>query len=311
MNKTVSIVNWVLLVILVAIWGASFVAIKIAITDIGPAWLAAARLGLATILMIFYAKITNISPPKGVREWTISAILGIIGTTLPFALIGWASQFVPSGIAGLMMATNPILVLLLAIIALPQEPPTKSRMVGLFIGFIGTSLVIMGRVDQVVSASQTLEIQPGFDWTLIAYFALLMGALGYAINNVVSRRATHMPHATRGYGALLTAAPAAILLAALSEPFPNIGAMSGDAIGAIIYLAVLPTWIATLLLYRLIAQTSASFVAQSNYLVPATAIALGAWILGEQLATLQYLGFVLILVGIAVAEGILRRKKQA
>lgn len=301
--------NWVILVILVTIWGASFVAIKIAITDIGPAWLAASRLGLAAILMVIYAKITKIPPPRGAREWGISAVLGIIGTTLPFALIGWASQFVPSGIAGLMMATNPILVLLLAIIILPEEPPTKTRIVGLFIGFMGATLVIMGRASQTLPTSQAFTIQPGFDWTLIAYFALLMGALGYAINNVVSRRATHMPHATRGYGALLTAAPAAILLAALSEPFPNFLTMSNDAIGAIVYLAVLPTWIATLLLYRLIAQTSASFVAQSNYLVPATAIALGAWILGEQLAMLQYLGFGLILIGIAIAEGIFRRRK--
>ncbi len=299
-----------LLFALVIIWGASFVAIKVAITDITPAWLAASRIVIATILMIGFAWITKIRLPRGNHEWGVSLVLGVIGTTLPFALIGWASQFVPSGIAGLMMATNPMLVLLLAIVALPDEPPTKRRIGGLVIGFLGVAMVIAARADPQFSLppSSTL-FQTGFDWSLLAYLALLLGALGYAINNVVSRRATNMPHTTRGYGALLTAAPSAVILAILSEPFPDITAMHINSITAILYLAILPTWIATLMLYRLIAHTSAGFVAQSNYLVPATAILLGAWILGEQLAPIQYLGFGLILLGIGIAENLFKRKK--
>ncbi|MCF6326395.1 MAG: EamA family transporter [Devosiaceae bacterium] len=307
MNNTYSFTNWALLFALVIIWGASFVAIKIAITDITPAWLAASRILLATILMIGFARLTNIRAPSGRAEWGVALVLGVIGTTLPFALIGWASIFVPSGIAGLMMATNPMLVLLLAIFVLPDEPPTKTRIVGLLVGFLGVAMVIMGRAAPQVSLpiSNTLTT-PGFDWTLLAYLALLLGALGYAINNVASRRAANMPHATRGYGALLTAAPSAIILAALSEPFPDFFAMHINTLGAIFYLGVLPTWIATLILYRLIAHTSAGFVAQSNYLVPATAILLGAWLLGEQLAPIQYLGFGIILLGIGIAENLLK-----
>ncbi len=297
---------------LVIIWGASFVAIKIAITDITPAWLAAARIFIATILMIVYARLSNIRPPEGTAEWGVALVLGVIGTSLPFALIGWASMFVPSGIAGLMMATNPMLVLLLAISALPEEPPTPNRIAGLIIGFFGVAMVIAGRGDPDFSLPAATPLpQAGFDWSLLAYLALLLGALGYAINNVVSRRATNMPHATRGYGALLTAAPSAIILAALSEPFPEFFTMNINALGAIVYLAVLPTWIATLILYRLIAHTSAGFVAQSNYLVPATAILLGAWILGEQLALIQYVGFGLILLGIGIAESLFNSKKGA
>ena len=307
MANTSKLSNWILLILLVVIWGASFVAIKIAIIDIGPAWLAAARLGLATLLMIIYTKIFKIRPPKGAYEWGIASILGIIGTTLPFTLIGWASMYVPSGIAGLMMATNPMLVLLLAIVLLPEEPPTWPRTIGLVIGFMGVAFVIMGRtLPQPVTADM-----PQMDFSLIAYGALLLGTLGYAINNVVSRRATSMPHATRGYGALLTATPTAIIFATLSEGFPNVFNFQMESTLAIIYLGVLPTWIATLILYQLIAQTSSSFVALSNYLVPATAIILGALILGEQLTTLQYLGFGAILVGIGVSQGLIKGKRKA
>ena len=140
-----SVLDWILLFILVVTWGASFVAIKIAIADILPGWLAAIRLIIAAALMVAFARIMNIRPPKGHYEWVIAAVLGIIGTALPFALINWASLYVPSGIAGLMMATNPMLVLLLAIIVLPDEQPTLTRVIGLLIGFTGGVLVVVGR----------------------------------------------------------------------------------------------------------------------------------------------------------------------
>jgi len=304
-----SILDWILLFFLVVTWGASFVAIKIAILDISPAWLAAFRLFIATFLMLVFARMTNIRLPRGKREWLISSVLGVIGTTLPFALIGWASLYVPSGIAGLMMATNPMLVLILAIMFLPRERPTAGRMVGLLLGFAGVALVIGGRSGTLeFEQNQSANWLPGIDVTLLAFAALLAGALGYAINNVVSRRAVDMPHATCGYGALITATPAAILIAVFSEPLPTVFSVS--SLGATLYLAILPTWAATLIYYRLIAQTSSAFVAQSNYLVPATAILLGAVILGETLSAMQYAGFVTILLGIGIAEGVFERRTK-
>ncbi len=301
-----TIFDWFLLLVLVVTWGASFVAIKIAIVDIPPGWLAAFRLIIGAGLMAVFALFSGIRPPQGHYEWTIALVLGIVGTALPFALIGWASLYVPSGIAGLMMATNPMLVLILAIVLLPEEQPTLARIVGLIIGFTGVAAVIVGRPGAVESGA--LDI--GTDFSLLAFLALILGALGYAINNVISRRATTMPHATRGYGALLTAAPAATIFALVSEPFPTTFTQQG--IGATLYLGVLPTWIATLILYRLIAKTSAGFVAQSNYLVPAAAIILGAIILSEKLSYLQYAGFGAILLGIAIAENLFSpRDKKA
>ena len=307
MKQRRKITHWALLLLLVTIWGGSFVAIKIAITDIGPAWLAATRLFIATLLMILFARARGIRRPTGAHEWHIALVLGIIGTTLPFALIGWASYFVPSGIAGLMMATNPMLVLILSLTFLPEESPTWPQILGLIVGFLGVAMVILGRSAAVQMQVENIQL----DTSLIAYGALLLGALGYAINNVLSRRTTSIPHATLGYGALLTATPAALLIAALSEPFPDISGFKTDSYIAIIFLAVLPTWIATLLLYKLIAQTSSGFVALSNYLVPATAIILGAILLSEQLAPLQYLGFAMILLGIAVSQGLLKAPRSA
>ncbi len=298
-----SILDWILLFVLVVTWGASFTAIKVAITDITPAWLAAFRLIIATVLMAVFARVAGIRPPKGSHEWMIAAILGVIGTALPFIFISWASLYVPSGIAGLMMATNPMLVLLLAILFLPDEQPTLMRLTGLLVGFTGVALVIVGRPGALEQGA--LDIGP--DFSLLAFAALVLAALGYAINNVAGRRATSMPHTTRGYGALLTAAPAATILALFLEPFPI--QVSLQSAGATLYLAILPTWIATLILYRLIAQTSAGFVAQSNYLVPATAILLGALMLGETLGTLQYVGFAAILLGIAIAENVIQFKR--
>ncbi|HHG90443.1 MAG TPA: DMT family transporter [Devosia sp.] len=297
-----SVLDWVLLFFLVITWGASFVAIKVAVIDVSPAWLAAIRLIIATVLMAVFARLANVRPPRGASEWAVAAVFGVVGTALPFALINWASLYVPSGIAGLMMATNPMLVLLLAIVFLPDEQPTLTRVSGLLVGFTGVALVVLGRPGAFGHGGA----DPGPDFSLLAFAALAAAALGYAINSVAGRRATSMPHATRGYGALLTAAPAATILALFAEPFPT--QISLQSAGATLYLAILPTWIATLVLYRLIAQTSAGFVAQSNYLVPATAILLGAVMLGETLDILQYAGFATILLGIAIAENVIALK---
>jgi drug/metabolite transporter (DMT)-like permease len=271
-------------------WGSAFAGIKFIIGEIGPIWLAAIRLTGAAVLMIVYAQIAGTRLPKGTREWIACAFLGAVATVIPFALIGWASQSVASGVAGLMMAASPFLVLLISIFALPEESVTRARLVGLIVGFAGVALIILG-------GGAVLNGGSGVLWP---YLALLLAATGYALNTVVGRRTLSIPAATRAYGALLTGAAAGLILALFTEPFPVAAPFSTWA--AVGYLVLFPTFLASLLLYALLSRTSASFVSLTNYAVPATAVLLGAILYAEQLAPLQYAGFALVLAGITIAE---------
>jgi drug/metabolite transporter (DMT)-like permease len=294
-----TLADWIFLLLLVLIWGSSFATIKFSIEFFTPFWIAAIRLTIAAILMILFAFWRRIPLPKGKKQWLACAIMGGFGTAMPFMLINYASQFVPSSIAGLMMATVPIQVMLLSLIFLPAEKATPIRLLGLFCGFLGVAGVILGNGSEETAAAA---------FSLLPFILLVIATTGYASNGMISRNVLEMPAMTKSLGVLFFAAITAMLCALIFEPIPQGVPWSGWS--AVIYLAILPTWATTIILYRLLDNTSAAFVAQSNYLIPAASIIFGVVLFGERLAPLQFVGFGLILFGVAVSEGVIRRRRK-
>lgn len=296
-SRTLS--DWIFLLILVLVWGSSFATIKFAVGHFTPFWIAAIRLTIAAILMILFAFWRGVPLPKGKKQWLACAVMGSLGTAMPFMLINYAAQFVPSSIAGLMMATVPIQVMLLSLIFLPAERATPIRLLGLFCGFVGVAAVILGNdTNQTATAA----------FTLLPFILLVIATTGYASNGMISRNVLEMPAMTKSLGVLIFAAITATICALIFEPLPAAASPGGWA--ALLYLAILPTWATTIILYRLLDNTSAAFVAQSNYLIPAASIIFGAILFNERLAALQFVGFALILSGVAVSEGVIRRRRK-
>ncbi|MCF4099699.1 DMT family transporter [Maritalea mediterranea] len=291
--------DWIFLLLLVLIWGSSFATIKYSIEFFTPFWIAAIRLSLAAILMILFAIWRGIQLPQGKKQWLACAIMGSFGTAVPFMLINYASQYVPSSIAGLMMATVPIQVMLMSLIFLPAEKATPIRVLGLICGFLGVSGVILGNGAEETAAAA---------FSLLPFLLLVLATAGYATNGMVSRNVLEMPAMTKSLGVLIFGSLTALGCALMFDPLPTGVPLNGWA--AITYLAILPTWATTLILYKLLDDTSAAFVAQSNYLIPAASIIFGAVLFGEQLAALQFVGFALILFGVAVSEGVIRRRRK-
>lgn len=295
MNATPAPRDWLMICALVAMWGSSFVAIKFALGAAGPLWLAAIRLTLAAVLVTALAIPLRARWPRR-REWPIVIGLGILGNSAPFALISWASLYVPSGAAGLMMATAPILVMLIAVIALPEEPVTPKRVFGLLVGFGGVALVIFGR---------RVPDGPSLAGGILPYVALLGGATGYAANTVLGRLSGAVPVYTRTLGAMVAAAVCSLVIAALFEAPPHGTDPAGFV--ALVYLAAGPTALAAIVLYRVLDRTSSGFVSLTNYLVPIASIAFGAILFSERLGLLQYAGVAVILAAVWLASGIRRR----
>lgn len=291
--------DWIFLLFLVLVWGSSFATIKFAIDYFTPFWIAAIRLTIAAILMILFAFWRGVRLPKGKKQWLACAFMGSLGTAMPFMLINFASQYIPSSIAGLMMATVPIQVMLLSLIFLPAEKATPIRLLGLLCGFLGVAAVILGNGAEETAAAA---------FSLLPFILLVIATGGYASNGMISRNVLEMPAMTKSLGVLIFASITATLCALIFEPLPQSVPISGWS--AVIYLAILPTWATTIVLYRLLDNTTAAFVAQSNYLIPAASIIFGAILFGERLAALQFVGFGLILFGVAVSEGVIRRRRK-
>ncbi|MGV3651551.1 MAG: DMT family transporter, partial [Devosia sp.] len=189
--------DWFALMALIAVWGTSFAVIKVALTGMGPNWLAAGRLSIGALLVaLVFAP--RLEPLPRTRDYLALLFLGIIGNSVPFVFIGWASLTVPSAVVGLVMATSPIQVMLLSLILLPEEKLTPARLGGLLLGFAGVALVILGRQDDGGTAQLTGDLLP--------YFALVAAAGCYALNTIIARRLGGIPVAARGFGVLAGAA---------------------------------------------------------------------------------------------------------
>jgi drug/metabolite transporter (DMT)-like permease len=290
--------DWLWLATLVLMWGSAFIAIKLAVEAITPLWLVAIRMIIASSLMIAFAKWQNIRLPKGLREWGAMVLLGSIGTAIPFILISFAAPYVPSAIAGLMMATIPFQILLFSLVFLPEEKVTSVRLLSLVIGFAGVALVILGSPSFAADGSLAL----------LPFVLLILATTGYATNGIISRRMIDMPAMTKSYGSILVSTVIAILGALLFEPMPT--SMTWTAFSGAAYLAIFSTWAGTVVYYRLVDRTSVAFTSQTSYLIPIVAVALGALIFGEQLSPIQLVGFCAIIFGILIAEVILKRKKR-
>lgn len=284
--------EWSALLFLISVWGSSFALTKIAVQTIPPVWVPAIRLSLAALLLTVAMAASRTAWPRGLRNWLWLAWFAIVGNIMPFFMISWATQYVPSSLAGILMAVNPLLVLALARLLLPDEPIRLNNVVGFAIGFAGV-VTLIGPAILVNIGGAGIE--------LAAQLALILGALGYASMNVTARLAPKMGLTAISAGTMTVAAAIALAAAALYDPGGMAGA-STQSLSAVMLLGVFPTALATLCIYWLVGRAGSRFLATSNYAVPAFAILVGWVFLHETLERGDLAGFALILLGILISE---------
>ncbi|MDP7093522.1 MAG: DMT family transporter, partial [Gammaproteobacteria bacterium] len=221
--------------------------------------------------------------------WVFFLIIAVIGNCLPFFLISWGQQYVESGLAGILVASTPLVVLILSHFMLPDERLRIRHLVSFMLGFTGV-VVLMG-----ADLPMTLG---GSGNRLLAQFAIIGGAICYALATVIARR---MPPVSP----LVTSAGVMLLASGLMTPFIVAAAAplpeaSGPAILALGFLGVMGTGVSSILYFYLINLTGARFTSLLNYLVPAWALLLGVTILGEKFPISTWFALIIILSGLAL-----------
>ncbi len=285
--------DWVFLLALTVMWGSAFMLTKIAVGGLPPALVVAGRLALACVLLLGIAVVTVRRLPKGGRLWLFYAGIAFFGNALPFSLISWGQRSIDSGLAGILMAVMPLVVLGLAHYLIPGERMTLYRAGGFLLGFAGV-VVLMGP-DALVELSEG-------QGQLVPMLAVLGGAVSYAIAVVLAR--------LRPVSGVLSTAAATTLIATLlmlpvvfsttdftRPPEPNMTELL--AVGL---LGVFSTAIATVVYFRLINSAGPAFVSQINYLIPLWAVAIGVLFLGETLQRSHLYALALVLGGIFLSQ---------
>ena len=283
-----------MLAFLVLSWGSAIVLTRVAVSDVPPIWVTAGRVitgALALVLYRFVVIRQSWSLGWNHLPWVIW--LGLVSSALPFLLIAWGSQYTGSAIAGILMATIPLSVLGLAHVMLPDEKLTRGKAVGFLIGFIGVLLIIKPDSASLGSWGET---------ELIGQIAIFLASLCYALNAVTTRRMPPADNIDKATAVLIAAALMMLVACLLFEPFSGLGSISLEKWLILVYLGLFPTALAGLILFVLLEQTTAGFVATSNYLVPVVTAIGGIAFLGERLSANVWLGFAVIMVGLAISQ---------
>ena len=233
--NTGAVRNWGLLLALVAMWGSSFMFIKIGIATVPPVTLVAARLVLGAVILYTIMRARGLVLPPPDRRWLPYIALAILGNCLPFFLIAWGQQFIDSALAGILISIMPLATLVLAHFFIAGDRMTVHKAMGFAIGFAGI-VVLMGPA--------ALAGLGGAAGKALAQAAVLAGALCYAGNSVLARR-TIAGDFLVASTAVLIAAAVLMLPVALVVDYPYAGAPTAGSIAAIIWLGIGPTALAT------------------------------------------------------------------
>lgn len=290
--------DWALLIALGVIWGASFMATKLATEALPPMSVAAGRLTLATLTLgaILHLKGGRLPGWSGREDrlfWLAALGVAFLSNAMPFTALAWAQTHVESALAGVFMTTVPLFVLPLGYLFVPGELLSWRRVAGFVLGFSGV-LVLLG-------PTALSGIGSGPPTALLAQGACLLAAFGYASGGIVAKRAPQrglLPFALAGMSlATILTVPLALWHdgAVLAWPDPVAGA-------ALVYLGLLPTALATLMLLAVIRSAGPGFLSLVNYQVPVWAVVFGTLLLGEAASPRLGVALALILAGLAVAQ---------
>ncbi|MHA3914631.1 DMT family transporter [Halovulum sp. GXIMD14793] len=291
-----TLLSWMLLTFLGLIWGGSFLAVEVALEGFTPAWIAAIRISLAAVIITIASYAMGHGLPdhrtkEGRRLWLHCLGMALFSNAIPFTLLSWGQTEVTAGFAGITMAIVPLLVLPLAHVFVPGEVLTKRKALGFVIGFAG--VVVLIGPDSILKAGQG-------DLVGLARLACIASTLCYATGSIITRRAPPAHSMTFSAAALLLATVTLVPFAWMTEGIPT---STGAApwLG-VLYLALLPTAAATLLLVYVIKTAGPSFLSMVNYQVPVWAVLLGFIFLDETLPQAFFGALALILTGLAIAQ---------
>lgn len=298
-----AVVNWLLLLLLGLLWGASFLGVSMALTGFGPITIAAIRVAIAAaVLTTISFKMGHGLPTTrtftGRKIWRHGFGMALFTNAIPFSLLSWAQIHVSSGYAGITMAVVPLLVLPLSHFFIPGERLSKQKTLGFGVGFIGV-IVLIG-------PAQILE-SGGGDIENIARITCVIASCCYAIGSIITRLAPHGPQMAFSSAALLIASAMLIPVALIVEGIP---AMPNQiALFGVLYLGLFPTALATVILVYVIKAAGPPFLSLVNYQVPVWAVIIGMVVLNETLPGQFVWALGLILIGLGVSQARIWRSR--
>ncbi|NUP81830.1 MAG: DMT family transporter [Nonomuraea sp.] len=282
--------------LLAAIWGNSFFFIKVAVGVLHPLQVSFGRMAVGAVTLLLALAVSRRPLPRDPRLWGHFQIASVVLTTLPFTLFAYGEQYVSSVVAAIWNATTPLCTLAFTLL-LRAERATAARTAGLGLGFAGV-MVVLG-VWQPMAGGQ-------LGGSLACFGAAACYGLGGAyMGRFITGRRSEPPVVLAAAQLLTGTVQLAVITLVAGVPLVDTAAPA-EVWWSMLGLGGLGTGVAYLLLYRVQATAGVTTTSTVTYLLPVFAVVSGVALLGETISWNQPAGALIILLAIALTQGMLR-----
>jgi drug/metabolite transporter (DMT)-like permease len=266
------------------LWGTTFLAIRIAVSELPPLLAAGARFFTAGVLLFSFMRLKG-EPGPSRKQWRNLLVMGLLMFVAEYGPLFWAEKYVPSGIASVLEATLPLITLVLEMLILREQHFRWTVVVSTLLGFGGVGVLLLP------GAQGHLAILP--------CAAILAGAVTWSLGSVLSRR-MDLPQSrsmTAGAAMMLGGGILLALSASIGDmhPFPHVSMRAGLAL---VYLVVFGSLLAFTAFVWLLGRMPATRVASHAYVNPIVAVALGYFVAGEAITLRTLAGTLLVIISV-------------
>ena len=272
------------------IWGSTWLGIKVSLVSLTPFYSVGFRFLIASILVLIFVKYKKIEIMMDKTSILLYLVMGFLSYTIPYGLVYWGEQFIPSGLAAVLFGVYPFFVLLLSYLFLPGESIGFFKVLGIVLGFSGTLIIFSENIGGDISSY------------LLGMIALVVSALIQATNSVIIKKfGSYLNPLSMNFVPMLIAGISFLLIAIPIENFDEL-IFDANAYLSVIYLALFGTVIAFTAYYWLLKRVSVVILSLITFINPIIALILGWIVYDEKLSSQLLLGSILVLTGLLWAN---------
>ncbi len=297
-NEKVKIILGYILITL--LWGSTWLVIRIGLDSLTPMFAVGIRFFIASLFVLLIMKISKIELQIDSVAIKLYIFLGFFSFIIPFSLVYWGEQYVPSGLTSVIFAVFPFFVILFSWLMLSDGKIGIYKLIGSIIGFGGISVVFWN------------DISSDFSGYSLGMMAILLSAFIQGLSAVVVKKyGSHINPLSTIFVPLLLAGIVLIPTGLIFENYESM-VLDSKAVFSVLYLSIFGTVVAFATYFWLLKKISVVILSLSTFLTPIIALLLGVIVLHEKFTTYHFVGSSLVLIGILFANfgGLLKFYKE-
>jgi drug/metabolite transporter (DMT)-like permease len=282
---------WIAFAIISTVWGTTWLAIRIGLETVPPFLSAGIRCLLASVVLYALVRFRRLPIPMTAQASKVYVSLGVLTIGIPFALIYWGQQYIPTGLSSILFGAFPFCVAVLSHLMLRDEPMSLSKGIAIVLGFAGVVIIYY--------TESSIADPLGLLGMSAVLFSVLLQALALVLIKKYGEQVSplSMNFVGMAMGGIM------VLLLSVAVEGERAVTWTMPAVLSLAYLTLIGSVVTFVAYYWLLKKIDAVYVSLSSFINPIVAVVLGAVVLGERLPATVFTGAALVMAGLLVANG--------